>query len=54
MHRTSRGFGLVGVAATVLFLVITAILGTSAKAADLSCSPALLISHHADVSLRAE
>lgn len=35
MNRSSKGFGLAGVLATVLFLVITAVMSSSANATQL-------------------
>lgn len=34
MNRSSKGFGLAGVLATVVFLVVAAVMSASAKAAD--------------------
>jgi hypothetical protein len=34
MNRSSKGFGLTGVAVAVLFMIVTAVFSTSAKSAD--------------------
>lgn len=39
MNRSSKGFGLIGVFATVLILVITAVLSTSANSAEMPIQP---------------
>lgn len=38
MNRSSKGFGLAGVFATVLFLVVTAVMSSSANSAELTSS----------------
>lgn len=41
MNRSSKGFGLAGVLATVVFLVVTAVVSASAKSATLDTSTEL-------------
>lgn len=36
MNRSSKGFGLAGVLATVLFLVVTAVMSSSANSTELT------------------
>jgi|TARA_Y100001963_G_scaffold142269_1_gene211585 hypothetical protein len=36
MNRSSKGFGLTGVAVAVLLMIVTAAFGTSAQSAELS------------------
>lgn len=35
MNRSSKGFGLAGVLATVVFLIVTAVISTSASSAEI-------------------
>ncbi|MCC2614975.1 hypothetical protein LJ739_01810 [Aestuariibacter halophilus] len=39
MNRSSKGFGLAGVLATVVFLVVTAVMSASAKSEPVSVTP---------------
>lgn len=41
MNRASKGFGLAGVLATVVFLVVTAVMSASATSAEVEVKPTL-------------
>lgn len=45
MNRSSKGFGLAGVLATVIFLVVTAVMSTSANSAE-TTAQTISVSHH--------
>lgn len=52
MNRSSKGFGLAGVLATVVFLVVTAVMSASAKSAQNEYSAQT--THHLDTVLVSE
>ncbi|WP_262994129.1 hypothetical protein [Alteromonas salexigens] len=44
MNRSSKGFGLTGVAVAVLFMIVTAVFSSSAQSAEHTSQPASLTS----------
>lgn len=44
MNRSSKGFGLAGVLATVVFLVVTAVMSASANSASSNATPTQITS----------